>query len=426
MRRHGAGLWVPMLLLGACGGERVAITAVDPPAAAVRDAGDVALVRDHRGDDLLVAWVGGATGSRHVWFARSPDDGASWSEPTRVTSEPDDVGAPHGESAPRLVSGGDGRVAIVWSRSVPVPGRRFPASMIRFSRSLDGGATWSPVATLNDDSTAAPGTHTFHGAVLAGGDRIVAAWLDERGAADFTGHHHDAGNPDAAAQAESDARIFMTSSPDFGGSWEPNRAVWGAVCPCCRVALARDAAGGVRAAWRQHFPGSVRDVVTAPLTPSPGEPARVYRDDWEYPGCPHTGPALAIDSADVRHVVWYTGRPGGAGVYYGRLAPGADAVEAPAPVVTGSAMQTAHSAILPLPDGGALVATDVGEDGARAIRLARFDSAGALVGARTADGSAGGSYPQLAGIGPDAALVAWTEPAGDGSRLRMARVSLAP
>ncbi|HEU5051246.1 MAG TPA: sialidase family protein, partial [Gemmatimonadales bacterium] len=217
-----------VLAIAAC--SRTASLAVEELSAPESggSAGDAGLAREPRTGALFLAWVAGDSGRRHVWFSRSTDAGTAWTAPVQVTRAPDDVGPPHGEASPRVVAAGEGRVALVWSRSVPVPGRRFPASLIRFARSFDGGATWSEPVTLNDDSTAAPGTHTFHGAVWLGDSGIAAAWLDERGAADVPGHHHAPG--DSAAPAAGDARIFMTTSPDFGTSWTPDRAAWGSVC----------------------------------------------------------------------------------------------------------------------------------------------------------------------------------------------------
>lgn len=418
----GRGAGLALLSLAACDRAPLEVTPLASPAGGP-DAGDAALALAPDAPAVFFAWVAGDSGSRHLWFARSTDAGATWSAPVRVTAAPDDIGAPHGESAPRLVAAAGGKVGVVWSRSVAVPGRRWPASEIRFARSFDGGATWSPPVTLNDDSAGAPGTHTFHGATWTGDDGIVAAWLDERGGAEFPGHHHVSDDESASPTMESDARIFVTSSSDFGGSWSPNRAVWGAVCPCCRVALAREPSGGVVAAWRQHFPGSIRDVVTAQLLPVPAEPARVHRDDWEYPGCPHTGPAMAVDARGVRHLAWYTGKADGAGLYYGRIAPGDTAAVHAVPLVTGRGLQTGHGAIAPLADGGALAAFDVDESGGRAIRLARMGADGSLAASRTLEASTGGSYPQVLAVDGNTALVAWRQTGDEGAGVRLARVS---
>src|SRR5690606_41620643 len=101
-------------------------------------------------------------------------------------------------------------------RGLRCAGGGLPGIPLRFCRSLDGGAPWCEALTLNDDSTGSPGTHTFHGATWAGDSNIVAAWLDERGAENFPGHHHTVGEPTAMPTVESDARIFMTTTRDYG------------------------------------------------------------------------------------------------------------------------------------------------------------------------------------------------------------------
>jgi len=409
------------VLTGACAGEQNRTVSLQPPDTG--PSGDAAIAVDPDSRDLLLSWVSGDSGSRHVRLARSADGGDTWSEPVTVTPGPDDVGSPHGESAPRLVAAPGGRLALVWSQSVPVPGRQWPASNIRASRSLDGGRTWSRPVTLNDDTASAPGTHTFHGVTWAGDSMLVAAWLDERGAENFSGHHHPLPNTANEPTSEPDARIFIAVSSDFGERWEPNRAVWGAVCPCCRVSLARRADGGVTAAWRQHLPGNIRDVVTAPLVPAAAEPRRVHRDDWEYPGCPHTGPAIGIGEDGTRHVAWYTGKPGGAGIYYAALPEGTDSVAKATPLIVGS-VPTAHAALQPLAGGGAVVALDVSPEGSREIRLVRVDGAGNVGESIRIPDSNGGTYPQLAVTKAGDVLVAWTAPRGESTALALARVPL--
>ena len=158
------------------------------------------------------------------------------------------------------------------------------------------------------------------------------------------------------------------------------------------------------------------------LLPSPAEPQRVHQDDWEYPGCPHTGPALAVDRSGVRHVTWYTGKADGAGMFYGRIAPGDSEAPEAVPLVTGRSVQTGHGTIAPLTSGGALAAFDVDEGGGRGIRLAHLDSQGSLVASRTIEGSTGGSYPQVVALGDGSALVAWRQAGEAGPGVRLARI----
>ncbi|MEO7987283.1 MAG: hypothetical protein ABI766_12180, partial [Gemmatimonadales bacterium] len=265
---------------------------------------------------------------------------------------------------------------------------------MRFSRSGDGGKSWSAPVTLNDDTAGAPVSHQFHGAAWSGDSGILVAWLDERASGGMPRKAPGAvADPHGHSGSEPDATIYLASSDDFGRSWEANRPLWGAACPCCRVSLARGADGRVISAWRKHYSGDVRDVVLASLDADSSQLRRVHHDDWVYPGCPHTGPAVAVNAAG-NHVVWYTGKQGGAGVFYS------------------------------LADGGALAAYDVDGAGKRAVTLAWVLADGSVRAQARVPGSEQGTYPQLVVAGARGAVVAWTEPTGAGARVRVAGVRL--
>ena len=369
---------------------------------------------------LVLSWIGGDGRSWTLRVSGSDDRGLTWSVPVDVAGRGQgDELQPHGESSPRLVASPGGRIALTWVANVPVKGRRWPATRMRLARSMDRGASWSAPVTLNDDSTDAPVGHQFHGAAWQGDSALVVAWLDER---DGPGRP---GSDQAESGGEPDAAIYAATSMDFGRTWSANRRLWGAVCPCCRVTLARLADGSVTAAWRRHFPGNIRDVVVAPVMPHAPVPARVHADDWVYPGCPHNGPAAAPADDGSLHVVWYSGKAGASGVFYRRV--GAHGEVNAGPLVTllgGSQLPGAHPAVAGLPDGGALVGYDVDGHGRRVIRLARVSSTGRLLATTTVPGSTGGGYPQLAPLDSGAVALAYSVTAGEVRRVLAAVVRL--
>jgi hypothetical protein len=387
------------------------------PAAASPQAADPALALDPESGDLLLTWVGGAPrlGWR-LYFARSADGGQSWSAPAVITTDTGLV-HPHGEAAPRLVAAPGHRVAVVWAQGFDVAGRQWPATRLRAARSLDGGTNWSRPITLNDDTTGAPISHTFQGAAWTGDSGLTVAWLDERRGGSV---NHDHANHDSTAGE--DATIFSVSSQDFGASWEPNRPLWGAVCPCCRVALARNPDGSTLAAWRKHYPGNVRDVVVGRIDDPQSEPTRVHRDDWEYAGCPHSGPAVAVDSGGRSRIVWYTGRPRGAGVYLVRGNGATGFESAPVALVRGDALQTAHPAVAALPGGSTLAAWDLDAAGKRGLSMGLVRTGESRARTQAVPGTTGASYPQLATLRDGGVAVAWTEVVGEMTRVRLARV----
>ncbi len=204
---------------------------------------------------------------------------------------------PHGEAPPKLAYSSDGALNALYVVAKLVPGRRFPASALRFVRSADGGAHWSEPVTVTDDS--AFGSHNFHALYAARDGALYSSWLDGR-----------AGK----------STVFMTRSTDGGRSWMPNtRVTMGEACPCCRTAMGSAPDGTLYLAWRQVFPGNVRDVVVARSTDGGGSwqaPVRVHADGWVFDGCPHAGPSLQVGEKGRVHVAWWTGKQGSAGVWY--------------------------------------------------------------------------------------------------------------
>jgi hypothetical protein len=409
-------LWA--VLAAGCGGQEPYVESLRLPgdAAAGMQRADPALALDPATGDLLMTWSAGDSSAYGIYFARSRDGGSTWSAPATVAAPARDI-HPHAESAPRLVATRAGVVAVVWSNSIPAPGRRWPASNIRFARSNDGGRSWSAPLTLNDDSSGTPGGHLFHGAAWQGESTLVVTWMDERQSAAAPAHRQQApavvGHEHAAADAEPDARVWLARSDDLGASWAPaNVPLWTEACPCCRIALARGPGGAVMAGWRRHYPGNVRDVVVAPLqaqADSLPEPQRVHPDQWVYPGCPHTGPSVALDSAGITHVAWFSGKQGAAGVYYAReeAAGGRRQFSAPIALVQARTLPASHAAVAPRPGGGAWVAWDMAADGRRIPSLAMIDGAGGLVWQVPLDSLDGADHPQVVTLPDGAAVVAW-------------------
>jgi len=411
-----------LTLASGCGGERLEVRALTvSPARGMVASADPSIARDPSSDDLLLTWVGDEGAGWQLYFARSADQGEHWSEPVRVTADTGEV-KPHGEASPRLVAGLGGKLAIVWPRDVAVPGRQWPASAMRVARSVDGGRTWLRPATVNDDTLAAPVGHNFQGVAWSGDSGLVAAWLDERNG-EPSAHHHDRLATAGDSTSEPDATVYLARSPDFGRTWERNQAVWGGACPCCRITLAREPDGRVAAAWRQHFPGNVRDVVIAAVAPSPGTPVRVNQDRWVYPGCPHNGPGIAVGADRRRHVVWYTGATGRPGLYYAALGPDGAKLAPAVALVAGGNLPTVHGSVVAL-GGGALAAFDAAADGRRAIGVAELGADGHPRGHASVPGSDDGAYPQLAAASAHAVVVAYTVRRGERQELRLARVAL--
>jgi peroxiredoxin len=340
---------------------------------------------------------------------------------------------PHGEAPPKLAwsarSDGSLTLGALYVVGKIVPGRRFPASALRFVRSDDGGDTWSAPVTVTDDTTkgldADFGSHNFHALYAAPNGTFHVAWLDGR-----------AGK----------SAVYTTHSTDGGRTWARNVRVvpMGAplteACPCCRTAIAADAEGHVYLAWRAVIPDtSAKAVVTAPGNGNGNEhaahgatgptirdiviarsddggttwgaPQRVHADNWVFDGCPHAGPSLALDSTGVLHAAWWTGKPGAAGVFYTRSSDQARSFSSATPLGVADASQPAHVQLAVR--GRTVFATwDDGTKRVPAVVLRTSHDGGATFDAAVAVSDAGkaAAFPVLVAAADARALtIAWSE-----------------
>jgi hypothetical protein len=248
----------------------------------------------------------------------------------------------HGESPPKIAYGADGALNAIYVVPKVIPGRRFPLAALRFVRSTDGGKTWSQPASVTDDAVF--GTHNFHALHAANDGTLYITWLDSR-------------EGDKAA-------VYFTRSTDNGLTWAVNHRVASSeACPCCRTSIATAADGSLYVAWRIVLPGNVRDIVVARSADRGdtfSEPVVVHADNWVYPGCPHAGPSIQVDTANHLHITWWTGKEGASGVAYARSEDQGRTFIDYEPLGIAEFSQPAHVQLALGPSGQVLVAWDDG------------------------------------------------------------------
>ncbi len=298
----------------------------------------------------------------------------------------------HGESPPKLAYSGDGALNALYVVPKVVSWKRYPLAALRFTRSTDGGKTWSKPVSVTDEPAFAR-RHNFHG-LLAGADgSLYVSWLDDR---------------------EGKAAPYLTRSSDGGATWAPNRRVGtGDACPCCRTAMATSSDGDLFVAWRAVFSGNVRDIVVARsndhgLTWT--QPVRAHADDWIYAGCPHAGPSIQVDAANRVHIAWWTGREGAAGVFYARSVDGGRTFSPPVPLGVAKFSQPAHVQMALGRTGEVVVAWD---DGTRevpqiVVRVSRDGGATFGTPERASVPSRAARFPVLA-LTDSTVTLAWSE-----------------
>jgi hypothetical protein len=238
---------------------------------------------------------------------RSSDLGKTFAAPVTVTPEP--MNLDWGPDArARIVVDPKGQLVVTFGtfQDKNFNGRAY------FARSSDGGASFTKPRPITSDTT----SQRFEVAGVDPTGRVFAAWLDKRN----------------VAKARAGGRAYPGAALAY--AWEDGDAGFGDTsialdntCECCRLGLAFAGAGRPAVAFRNIFPGSVRDhgVITFRDATTPGPVRRVSVDDWKIEACPHHGPSLAIAPDGSYHVAWFTDGAARKGLFYAR----ADSADAP-------------------------------------------------------------------------------------------------
>ena len=238
----------------------------------------------------------------HVVVSHSEDKGSTFSAPVAVNPESEFVAA-EGENRPKILVAGNGNIYISYTQSLETPF----AGNVRFSRSVDGGGSFSAPVTVNDNLE--PFTHRFDSMGINERGQIYIVWLDKRDAADAV---KKGGKYTGIA-------VYYAVSDDEGKSFRANLKAADHSCECCRVALAIDTDGAPVIAWRNIYGKNVRDHAMLRLD-GKSQPIRLSNDNWEVDACPHHGPAASIARDGVYHFVWFNNAPERHGLFYANSA----------------------------------------------------------------------------------------------------------
>jgi hypothetical protein len=402
------------LALAGCGSKPSKVAALTPPRTMGAETADPAVAIDPGTGDLLLAWLAGEGTEWRLWFARSRDRGATWSEPVAVSS-PGEKLRPEPESSPEIACDDQRHVGIAWTLWSESEGDTVSTSDVRFARSLNGGQSWEPATNINDDTATGPGQHAYQTLAVYPDGSLLAAWLDGRPGAERL---------DADVSEGIDASVHVARSKDFGGHWGPNAPEWSRATPECRVALTVDAFGQPLVAFRRHYPGYVHEVVLARV----GIPAiRAHSDGWETRESPASGPALEYSRDATLRLAWYSGTPGYEGVWFREALPETyDSTRVPVAVFRGDALPVVHPALSEAGMSGTAIACDADSTGQRVLTLVRVVPSGERVAERfTVPGTEGASHPRIAALNTRPyALVAWSSLESGRNRMKLLRWDL--
>lgn len=373
-----------------------------------------------RGEFVAVSWSAAASGAMDVFLAVSRDGGRRFGAPVQVNTVAGQARV-SGEMPPRVAlvprtGAKEPDVVVVWTVKTGNDWQLLQA------RSTDGGAHFGAASTVTGSE--APGARGWQAVDVDAQGKVHVLWLDHRdaAAAPMT-HQHDANapKPDPTERAKLSRLYYAT----LGGS---ARSVTSSVCYCCKTALVHEGAWTF-AAWRQVYPGSIRDIAFS-ATRDGGRtftaPVKISDDRWQIDGCPDNGPTLAVDARQQVHAVWPTVEAGSDAnalvLFYARSS---NATTAKAPTFTPrrklpTAGLASHPSVVMGPGDRPLIVWDEVVEGQR--RLAAASLVGDRFAPLTIPGSGARFYPAVAAV-PGGAVVAWVQQGERGSSISAVRIT---
>jgi hypothetical protein len=199
-----------------------------------------------------------------IYVTSSDDGGRTFALAVPVNREGEKIDA-NGEGRPKIAAAKDGTLLVSWTWKLEKP----YSGLIRFSRSTDGGKSFTPPVTLNDDGLETG--HRFDALAVAPSGAILVAWIDKR----------DLERARSEGKPYTGAAIYVAVSRDGGRTFEPNRKVKDNVCVCCRLSFAFDENGEASLLFRDIVDGGIRDHVLAKRVEE-SEPPAIAKDDAHF------------------------------------------------------------------------------------------------------------------------------------------------
>ncbi len=248
---------------------------------------------------LWLTWSQGG----HVYVGEASAENPRPSRIIKVTTQKHDIDD-NGENRPKLATKDGKTLFVTFTTRLDRP---FSGDVF-FSRSLDGGMSFSPPRSLSDEK--AVSSLRFDNLILADDGNLFAVWLDKR---DLLAAKRE-------KRAYTGSAVYWTVSTNNGASFTPNLKLVDSSCECCRIAAAPAPDGSISLIWRHIYEGSVRDHQLAHLGAGGmiDKPLRPSIDEWKIEACPHHGPGLAVDQSGARHLVWFTDGSARKGLFYAR------------------------------------------------------------------------------------------------------------
>ena len=227
--------------------------------------------------NINVVWEDDAAGNDEVYFSRSQDGGSTWSAVINLSSTSDDSD----DSCIAIDSSGN--ISVAWEEG------GFPDEIF-FRCSQDNGASWSAAVNISNTSGDS-------------GDPAIA--VDSSGNINVVWEDDDPGNDDT----------YFARSEDNGSTWSQVKNVSNSGDNSRDPDIAVDNSGNINVVWRQSTPAD-NEVYYSRSTDNGAtwvqgkNVSNNAADSWD--------PAIAVDSSGNINVVWDELTPGNWDIYLSR------------------------------------------------------------------------------------------------------------
>lgn len=248
-----------------------------------------------------------------LYFSRSEDGGASWSQPIRVNP---DIGGVWGfaVSKPRVAVGPTGTIHIFYPANDKSPETGLDVVSASYTRSVDNGKNFTAPIVVNrpvtQDRSEMLGeglamTNSFGTMGVAPDGTIITAWQDVARMKDTSD-----GAVGVVAISTNDGETFGKELSVLPGD---------DVCPCCQLTIAFGGDNTTYMGYRKLYADG-RDSTVARSTDGGRSFVGQGRLDlarWDIDGCPLKPTELAVDGEHV-YAAAFTGGADPAGLYFTR------------------------------------------------------------------------------------------------------------
>ena len=326
-------------------------------------------VVDGRGVLHLLYFAGEPRGG-DLFYARSNDDGRTFSTPIRVNSQPGSAIATGTIRGGQIAIGRNGRVHVAWNGSDAAE----PKGLIN----PDSGGPSAPFlyARSNADGTAFERQRnlTTRSYGIDGGGSIAA---DSRGNVYATWQSLPVGG----RSGEDHRRVWIARSADDGATFTAEEPAWSeqtGACGCCGMRMLAGPADNLYLLYRSATAATHRDIFLLESS----DMARTFRgsrvQSWQIGACPMTSMSIAASASGVLGA-WETAGQ----VYFGTI--DTKTARIPAPIAApGAAGSRKHPRLATGAGGNVLFVWTEGTAWARGGSLAWqvFDPSGRATGAK--------------------------------------------